>query len=292
MEMRLLAATVLPLALLAGAPAHAQGGGASASLQEPRAITISPGGSQPSRGGPAENFTGAVRVDPLFGAAGPSHASASSVTFEAGARSAWHTHPRGQVLVVTAGAGRVQSWGGPIQEMRQGDVVRIAAGKKHWHGASPTTAVTHIAIQEHRDGEIVAWMEKVTDVQYAAAVQQREPASALPPPAVPGETGQPTPAQRLIGDLAPKLVELTDDVLFGDVWARPELSPRDRSLVTVSALIAMNRPDQLRSHLARARENGVRQDELIEAITHLAFYAGWPSAMTAITVARDVFQAN
>jgi 4-carboxymuconolactone decarboxylase len=96
----------------------------------------------------------------------------------------------------------------------------------------------------------------------------------------------------LVGDIAPKLAELTDNVLFGDVWSRPELSPRDRSLVTVSALIAMNRPDQLRSHLARARDNGVTEQELVEAITHLAFYAGWPNAITAVSVAREVFKKN
>jgi 4-carboxymuconolactone decarboxylase len=101
---------------------------------------------------------------------------------------------------------------------------------------------------------------------------------------------EPTPAQRIMGDFAPKLVELTDGVLFGDVWERLQLSKRDRSLVTVSALVAMNRPDQLRSHLARARDNGVTQDELVEAITHLAFYAGWPSAITAISVAKEVFE--
>jgi 4-carboxymuconolactone decarboxylase len=99
-----------------------------------------------------------------------------------------------------------------------------------------------------------------------------------------------TPAQRMFGDVAPKFAELTDKVLFGDVWARPGLSPRDRSLVTVSALIAMNRPDQLRPHLVRARENGVTQDELIETITHLAFYAGWPSSVTAVSVAKEVFE--
>ena len=103
---------------------------------------------------------------------------------------------------------------------------------------------------------------------------------------------QPTPAQRLMGDVAPKLVELTDNVLFGDVWERPQLSKRDRSLVTVSALIAMNRPDQLRSHLVRARENGLTEDELVEAITHLAFYAGWPNAVTAVAAARDAFKKN
>lgn len=101
---------------------------------------------------------------------------------------------------------------------------------------------------------------------------------------------KPSAGRKLFGDIAPKFAELTDDVLFGDVWARRGLSPRDRSLVTVSALIAMNRPDQLRSHLARARDNGVTEDELIETITHLAFYAGWPSAVTAIGVAREVFR--
>ena len=101
---------------------------------------------------------------------------------------------------------------------------------------------------------------------------------------------QPTQAQKLFGDISPKLAELTDNVLFGDVWARPGISRRDRSLATVSALIAMNRPDQLRSHLALALDNGLTQEEVIEAITHLAFYAGWPSAVTAISVAREVFR--
>jgi 4-carboxymuconolactone decarboxylase len=110
------------------------------------------------------------------------------------------------------------------------------------------------------------------------------PASASTPTAKP-----PTPIQRIVGDFAPKMVELTDGVLFGDIWERPQLSKRDRSLVTVSALIAMNRPDQLRSHLVRARDNGVTQEELVEAMTHLAFYAGWPNALTAITVAKEVF---
>jgi 4-carboxymuconolactone decarboxylase len=117
-------------------------------------------------------------------------------------------------------------------------------------------------------------------------------AQGSPAPAAPAANAQPSRAQQLMGDIAPKLADLTDSVLFGDVWARPGLSRRDRSLVTVSALIAMNRPDQLRSHLVRARANGVTQEELIESITHLAFYAGWPSAITAITVAKEVFQGN
>ena len=100
---------------------------------------------------------------------------------------------------------------------------------------------------------------------------------------------EPSAAQKMLGDFAPKLVELTDNVLFGDVWERPELSKRDRSLVTVATLIALNRPDQLRFHLGRALENGVKEQELVEAITHLAFYAGWPSAMTAVMVAKELF---
>jgi alkylhydroperoxidase/carboxymuconolactone decarboxylase family protein YurZ len=164
-------------------------------------VNISRNGSRPSSKAPAECFTGNVRVDPLFQADPPSRSSGACVTFEPGARSAWHTHPLGQRLVVTAGSGRVQFWCGPVED-------------------------------------------------------------------------------------------ITDNVLFGDVWERPGLSKRDRSLVTVSALIAMNRPDQLRSHLARARDNGVTPDELVEAITHLAFYAGWPSAVTAASVAKEVVQAK
>ena len=147
--------------------------------------------------------------------------------------------------------------------------------------------MSHIAISEQLDGKSVDWMEKVTDEQYGAALRPR-PAAAAAPDAAP--TGQPTRAQQLMGDFSPKLAQLTDDVLYGDVWARPQLSPRDRSLVTISALVAMNRPDQLRSHLALARDNGVTEDEIVESITHLAFYAGWPSAVTAVTVAKEVFE--
>jgi 4-carboxymuconolactone decarboxylase len=115
--------------------------------------------------------------------------------------------------------------------------------------------------------------------------------TSLPPAPAPSSNATPqTPARRLLGEMAPKLAELTDNVLFGDIWARPQLSRRDRSLVTVSALIAMNRPDQLRSHLALARQNGLTQEELIEAITHLAFYAGWPNAVGAVTIAKEVFE--
>ncbi len=137
--------------------------------------------------------------------------------------------------------------------------------------------------------EFVASFLAIGAVMLAAGLSKPAHAQASPP-AAPASSAQPSRAQSLMGDIAPKLAELTDNVLYADVWARPGLSPRDRSLVTVSALIAMNRPDQLRSHLARARDNGVTQEEIIEAITHLAFYAGWPNAVTAVSVAKDVFQ--
>jgi len=126
-------------------------------------------GSQPSGKGPADYFTGTVRIDPLFNPPDPARAFGASVTFEPGARTAWHTHPLGQTLIVLFGFGRAQRWGGPIEDIRPGDVVWIPPGEKHWHGASPTTAMTHIAIQEQRDGKAVEWMEQVSDEQYQGA---------------------------------------------------------------------------------------------------------------------------
>ena len=281
-------AAVLVFLVVSAAPLHGQqaGGSATATPTEETAIVVTRSESRTSRQGPAESFTGSVRVDQQFQASAPGRVSGARVMFEPGARTAWHTHPLGQTLIVTGGVGRVQRWGDPVDEIRPGDLVWIPAGQKHWHGSSPTTAMSHIAIGERLDGKSVDWLEKVTDEQYGAPLRP-QPAAAAAPNAAPA--GQPTPAQRLIGDFSPKLVQLTDDVLYGDVWARPQLSPRDRSLVTISALVAMNRPDQLRSHLARARDNGVTEDEIVETITHLAFYAGWPSAITAVTVAREVF---
>jgi len=123
-------------------------------------------GSQASYAGPAEWFTGAVRVDPLFASPEPARASGAAVTFEPGARTDWHSHPLGQTLVVTAGCGRVQQWGGPVMDIHPGDVVSIPPGVKHWHGAAPTTAMTHIAIQEPLHGQSAEWMEKVDAVTY------------------------------------------------------------------------------------------------------------------------------
>ena len=142
--------------------------------------------------------------------------------------------------------------------------------------------MTHIAIQEQHGGTTVEWMEKVSDEQYGSF----KPASG----GVMNSTKEPSAAQKLFGDFDPKLAELTDNVLYADVWERPGLSKRDRSLITVAALIALNLPEQLRAHLQLARKNGVTKDEVVEVITQLAFYAGWPNAINAIAVAKEAFQ--
>ena len=126
-------------------------------------------GSQPSTKGPAEWFTGMVRIDPLFQAPEPAFVQGASVTFEPGARTAWHTHPLGQTLIVLSGLGWAQREGESIQEIRPGDVIWFSPGEKHWHGASATTAMTHIAIQERLDSKVVDWLEQVTDEQYTSA---------------------------------------------------------------------------------------------------------------------------
>ncbi|AKQ65740.1 Transcriptional regulator [Myxococcus hansupus] len=168
--MKLLGTALVSLPLLGVALAQA-GNRSDAGAPSPRAsqplLHVTRSGAQPSAKGPAENFTGTVRVDPLFPARAPARTSGALVTFEPGARSAWHTHPLGQTLVVTSGLGRVQAWGGAVEEIRPGDVVWIPPGQKHWHGASPTTAMSHMAIQEALDGKVVEWMEKVSDAQYA-----------------------------------------------------------------------------------------------------------------------------
>ncbi len=137
--------------------------------KEPAGVTVARAGSQPSRAGPARNFTGAVRVDAPFQASAPGRVSGGTVTFEPAARTAWHVHPLGQTLIVTAGVGRVQQWGGAQQEIRPGDVVWIPPGAKHWHGATPSTGMSHIAITESLDGKSTDWMEKVSDAQYQPA---------------------------------------------------------------------------------------------------------------------------
>ena len=252
----------------ADAQGNSQAASASISHEATRAVSKAP----------EDRFTGNVRVAYLFPANAPAKATGGLVMFDAGARTAWHAHPMGQTLIVTAGAGRVQFWGGPIQEIKPGDVVSIPPGQKHWHGAAPATPMTHIAIQEQLDGQTAEWFEKVTDEQYGIVTD----ASAQPAP------NKNSRAQQLFGEIAPKFAELTDHILYADVWERPGLSKRDRSLITVSALIAMNRPDQLRSHIGLAATNGLTREELAETITHLAFYSGWPSSVTAATIAKEV----
>ncbi len=273
--MRIFAAIAISLCMLAS-------GGQSQTSSDQEKIGITRSGSQPPRPGPADHFTGSVRVDSSFQANAPARMSGARVAFEPGARTAWHSHPLGQILIVTTGTGRVQRWGDPVDEIRQGDVIWIPPGQKHWHGASPNSPMTHIAIAEQLDGKTVDWMENVSDAQYGAPPRGQTPAADA--------SARPRPSQAAMGDFAPKLADVTDNVLYGDIWERSELSKRDRSLVTVAALIAMNRPDQLRSHLRIARQNGVTHEELIETITHLAFYAGWPNAVSAISVAREVFE--
>ena len=131
-------------------------------------MEIKRSGSQPSSKGSADYFTGTVRIDPLFNPPAPARVLSASVTFEPGARTAWHSHPLGQTLIVTAGCGRIQRWGGPVEEIRPGDVIWIPPGEKHWHGAAAATAMTHIAIQEQVDGKAADWMEQVSDEQYHA----------------------------------------------------------------------------------------------------------------------------
>ena len=355
--MNLFTAMLTTMALLASTSTEAQ------------TLVITRGGSRDVRPAPAENFTGNARVEGLFEALDPSHASGGSVTFEPGARTAWHSHPRGQILIVTAGTGRVQRWGDPVEEIRQGDVVRIPAGQKHWHGASPQASMTHIAITEHRDGTRVEWMEKVSDEQYNAtprsspraaaghhaavgsaaaeararpgdvdgrravrrcveaarvvaarpqpgdrlgldrdgkagtahgppgssAQQRRTAERGLRPAGAPGDLLRwpsavsalevydqvytarkvdtaalravgprlPAPASDAararavaeeLGAVAPKFVQLTNDVVFDDLWRRSDLSLRDRSLVTIAALAAMGDDDQLDLYLRRGLE--------------------------------------
>src|SRR5438552_4163068 len=233
--------TATALSLLLG-PA----GRASAST-EPQGMTVTRSGSQPSNKGSDQYFTGSVRVDPLFQPKAPSRVSGAYVSFEPGARSAWHTHPLGQTLIVTAGTGWVQQEGGAKQEVKPGDVIWTPPGVKHWHGAAATNAMTHIAVQESLDGRNVEWMEKVSDEKY------------------------------------------TQERLLGDVWKRPGLSARDRSVVTFAALIARNQTIEMPYYLNLALDNGVKPREISEIITHLAFYSGWGNATATVAVAKDVF---
>lgn len=176
--MRTFAATLMGLVVLGLVSAQTNQAdsrsrpGAARSLDEQK-IRITRSDSQLPSKAPAENFTGSVRIDIPFQASSPARAYGSRITFEAGARTAWHSHPLGQTLIVTAGSGRVQQWGGPIEEIRQGDVIWIPPNQKHWHGADPNVAMTHLAISEQLAGRPTEWMEKVSDAQYNAMATGR-----------------------------------------------------------------------------------------------------------------------
>jgi 4-carboxymuconolactone decarboxylase len=208
--------------------------------------------------------------------------SGAYVTFEPGARSAWHTHPLGQTLIVTAGTGWVQEWNGEKHEIRPGDVVWTPPGVKHWHGATATSGITHLAIQESLDGKNVDWMEKVSDEQYDK--------TAAPP----GPQPLPSAVPRLadVGTVSPALERYTQGPLLDDLWKRPGLSPRDRSIVTLAALIARGQTVEMPFYFNLALDNGLRPAELSEVLTHLAFYSGWANAMAAAAIAKEVFAAR
>jgi 4-carboxymuconolactone decarboxylase len=262
-------------------------GAGAAESDDVSKIKVTRIGSQPSREGPADYFTGGVRIDPLFETGEKTNTSAAYVTFQPGARSAWHTHPHGQILIVTAGTGLVQRWGDSVEEIRLGDVVWIPPGQKHWHGASPTEVMTHIAIQEAVNGKNVEWMEKVTAEQYPM-----KPISETKPPASVEITQPSVQGRRLSPDdlgVAPALESYTQERLYGEVWKRPGLSLRDRSLITISALIARNQAGALTYYFNQALANGVKPREISEIITHLAFYSGWGNAFGAVGAAKDVF---
>ncbi|MDB6170974.1 MAG: carboxymuconolactone decarboxylase family protein [Chthoniobacteraceae bacterium] len=258
--------------------------------QDSPTISITRSGSQAPQVGPADYFTGSVHIDPLFPARDPSRVSGASVTFQPGARSAWHTHPLGQTLIVTAGSGLIQREGGPIEEIHQGDVVWIPPGQKHWHGASPTNSLTHIAIQEAVDGKAVDWLEKVTEEQYhmkTNAELKTGPAGTAAITQSDVQTRRLSPED--VRKVAPALEKYKQERLFGQVWKRPGLSPRDRSIVTLSALITRGMAPALSYYANQAIENGVKPREISEIITHLAFYSGWANAFAAVGPVKDVF---
>ena len=207
---------------------------------QPRAgvqsMTVARRGAQPASQGSDQYFTGSVRIDPLFQPKEPSRVSGAYVTFEPGARSAWHTHPLGQSLIVTAGTGWAQEWTGEKQEIRPGDVVWTPPGVKHWHGATATSGLTHIAIQESLDGKNVEWREKVSDEQYSKVT------------GAPGSNAR-TAVPSDFRAVSPALDRYTQEIVLADLWKRPGLSPRDRSIVTLAALIARGQTVELAFYL-------------------------------------------
>lgn len=203
--------------------------------------------------------------------------SIGNVTFEPGCRNNWHIHHKGgQILLVTGGRGFYQEWGKEAQELHPGDVVQIPPEVKHWHGAAPDSWFSHLAVEVPAEGASTEWLECVCGEDYQKLERPSEKVNA---------------GRNALGDFAPKFAELNDDVLFGQIWSRTEqLSSRDRSLITVTALLSSGILDSsLQYHIRAARQNGVGREEMAEALTHAAFYAGWPKAWAAFRMAKEIY---
>jgi 4-carboxymuconolactone decarboxylase len=239
--MKLLAAAALSASMLA--PAFAQN------------LEISRAGTRATTEGPAQNFTGQVRVEMAFAAKAPGRTSGGYVTFSPGARSAWHTHPIVQVLVVTEGVGRVQEWGGPVNEMRKGDVIRIPAGVKHWHGAAPDSSMTHLAVTEQLDGKAVDWLEKVTDAQYGAS------------PSTTGATPRAQPASET-------------------------LSATQQAIAPIGSAMAASDMPRLNTALNQGLDAGLTISEAREILVQLYAYAGFPKSLNALGELLKVVEAR
>ncbi|MCL2044747.1 MAG: carboxymuconolactone decarboxylase family protein, partial [Treponema sp.] len=228
-------------------------------------------------------FIGDTYLQMLILPESPHYIAVSNVTFSPGARNNWHAHDVGQFLLVTGGTGYYQEEGQSARLLRTGDVVNIPANIRHWHGAAPDSWFVHIAVTP---GD-TQWFGPLDDDQYnAATAGGAENNSGIAAP-------RQTAGSNALGEFSPVFAELNDDVLFGDIWSRElELSPRDRSMITVAALISGGNFAQLDFHLNFARRNGVTRTEISESITHLAFYVGWPKAWSAFNLATGVFSDN
>lgn len=247
--------TLIGIAVCAAAP-FAEAADANGAAEHPLVQQISRAGSQASVAGHADFFTGQVRVDPLFAATDEINASGAYVSFEAGARSAWHTHPAGQRLVVTSGVGRVQEWGKPMQEIRPGDVIICPPGVKHWHGAAPTSAMTHLAVTGSVDGQSVQWLEKVLDEQYNAA-------SPL--------ASKTEPAAHAVSET---------------------LSARQQAIPLMAAAMATSNMPGLNAALNQGLDAGLTVSEAKEVLVQLYAYSGFPRSLNALGELMNVVQAR
>jgi quercetin dioxygenase-like cupin family protein len=247
--------TLIGIAVCAAAP-FADAAGAGNASESRTAQQISRAGTQASVAGPTDYFTGRVRVDPLFPATDEISASGAYVSFEAGARSAWHTHPAGQRLVVTSGVGRVQEWGKPMQEIRPGDVIVCPPGVKHWHGAAPTSAMTHLAVTGSVDGKSVQWLEKVSDEQYNAQGSQ---------------VTQAKPAAQPLSET---------------------LSARQQAIPLMAAAMATSNMSGLDSALNQGLDAGLTVSEAKEILVQLYAYSGFPRSLNALGELMKVVEAR